>query len=188
MSQFFLLDRHRCHRSTLFQMGWRRQSNILLQDTTIQQCMWPKMVRNELKMKTVTGQWFLQLSFSFQLMEECLNYRSLHIFLPGFAQLDELGNSVSELLHDFKRVEYHKSYLASLLRAMRWVNKRRRSWRTGINQSSCLVLLLRNWLCLDCAFVKLLCMKFYFILVGTIVRMDQSIPIVLNEQDKIIKA
>ncbi|KAJ8629149.1 hypothetical protein MRB53_022472 [Persea americana] len=47
------------------------------------------------------------------------NNTTMFVTENGFAQLDQPGDSGSELLNDFKRVEYHKSYLASLLRAIR---------------------------------------------------------------------
>ncbi|XP_058081524.1 beta-glucosidase 18-like isoform X2 [Magnolia sinica] len=53
-------------------------------------------------------------------------YKNTPMFVTenGISQMDQPSDLVDKLLDDFERVEYHKSYLASLGRAMR----RRRTW------------------------------------------------------------
>jgi beta-glucosidase len=40
-------------------------------------------------------------------------------FVAGYSSLLKAGMTMHDLLHDFKRIEYHKAYLAALLRAIR---------------------------------------------------------------------
>ncbi|KAF9587417.1 hypothetical protein IFM89_002146 [Coptis chinensis] len=53
------------------------------------------------------------------LKERYNNIRPMFVLENGMAQADEPVEKHNELLQDIKRVNYHKSYLASLLRAMR---------------------------------------------------------------------
>jgi len=40
-------------------------------------------------------------------------------FVAGYSSLFNAGITMHDLLHDFKRIKYHKAYLAALLRAIR---------------------------------------------------------------------
>jgi len=40
-------------------------------------------------------------------------------FVAGYSSPLNPSTTMHDLLHDFKRIEYHKAYLAALLRAMR---------------------------------------------------------------------
>ncbi|KAF9588026.1 hypothetical protein IFM89_007201 [Coptis chinensis] len=69
--------------------------------------------------KFLCGSLWLREDHRKYLKERYNNIRPMFVLENGMAQADEPVEKHNELLQDIKRVNYHKSYLASLLRAMR---------------------------------------------------------------------